>query len=289
MKKDETKNTGQQHEDAVLKLSVQAFATELLPYFNIEGKVVAIAPTELVQIEIHKKYQDYNFVMDDGSWKHFEFQSTNEGIEGLKRFRNYEAMTSYQYKVSVTTYVLYSGKIKNPVTEFTEGINTYRVQPIIMQGKNADELFQKLEGKIEAGEEITKADIVPLSLTPLMGGESSIKDRIIRSYQILQMSKGVAAEDIGKIEAVIYAMADKFLEEMDIEEIQEMMAMTRIGQAIYKKGEEQGKLEGMADKLMDQIGKKLAKGKTIAEIAEALEETEEVIEEMIEKFGLLIK
>ena len=33
------------------------------------------------------------------------------GIEDLKRFRMYEAMASYQYKVEITTYVLYSGNI----------------------------------------------------------------------------------------------------------------------------------------------------------------------------------
>ena len=175
MEKDETKNTGQQHEDVVLKLSSQFFATELLPYLNIKGKVVAIAPTELVQVEIHKQYQDYNFVMEDGSWKHFEFQSTDGGIKDLKRFRNYEATTSYQHNAEVTTYVLYSGKIQNPVTEFTEGINTYRVYPIIMRNKDADELLQNLENKIKSGEAITKADLVPLGLTCIMGGEKLIK------------------------------------------------------------------------------------------------------------------
>lgn len=71
--------------------------------------------------------------MEDGSWKHFEFQSKNEGLAGLKRFRTYEALTSYQHKVPITTYVLFSGNIKNPITSFSEGINTYKVAPIIMK------------------------------------------------------------------------------------------------------------------------------------------------------------
>lgn len=41
---------------------------------------------------------------------HFEFQSKNEGLAGLKRFRVYEAVTSRKYKKEVVTYVLYSGK-----------------------------------------------------------------------------------------------------------------------------------------------------------------------------------
>lgn len=71
-------------------------------------------------LELKKLNQDFNLVMEDGTWKHFEFQSTNEGLEGLKRFRTYESASSYQYHVSITTYVLYSGTIKNPMTEFSE-------------------------------------------------------------------------------------------------------------------------------------------------------------------------
>lgn len=279
MKNDKTKNAGQQHEDAVLKLSAQFFAAEIFPYLKIEGKVVGIAPTELVQVEIYRQYQDYNFVMEDGTWKHFEFQSTNEGILGLKRFRNYEATTSYQHGVEVTTYVLYSGKIKNPVTEFTEGINTYRVYPIIMQNKNADELLQKLEDKIKAGGEVAKADLVPLGLTSIMGGESSLKERIVRSYRITQASKGVAAEDINKIEAVIYTMADKFLNELEIEEVQELMAMTKVGQILVNKGKIEGKIEGMVSAYKD-IG--LSLEDVITKVSERLEkEAEELRDEII--------
>ena len=58
-------------------------------------------------MEIRKGYQDMNLIMEDGSWKHFEFQSSNEGVPGLKRFRLYEASVSQQFRVDVTTYVLY--------------------------------------------------------------------------------------------------------------------------------------------------------------------------------------
>ena len=200
----------QQHEDAILKTSMQFFAEEMLPYFGIGGKVASFAPTELVHLEIKKQYQDFNFVMEDGSWKHFEFQSTNEGLDGLKRFRVYEALTSYQYKVEVKTYVLYSGNIRKPMTEFTEGFNTYRVYPIIMKDKNADEVIEKIQEKLDRGETLTKVDLVPLILCPLMGGEMPQKKRIIEAYKITQRTTAVEITDIRKIEAMIYAMADKF-------------------------------------------------------------------------------
>lgn len=77
-------------------------------------------------------------------------------------------------------------------------------------------------------------------------------------------------------------MADKFLEKMELEEIWEMMKMTTLGEILLREGREEGK----NGKLADLIRKKLAKGKSVAEIADALEETEEVIERMIKEYEL---
>lgn len=237
-----------QHEDAALKTAMHFFAEELLPFWGIEGKVVGFAPTEQVHLEIQKLYQDTNLIMEDGSWKHFEFQSKNEGLAGLKRFRQYEATASRQYGVSVITYVLFSGKIQNPMTEFTEGINTYRIIPIIMKSKNADIFLKELLEKKNAEKPITREELVRLTLCPLMGGEIGIKQRLQIACEITRGETAVTKEEIQKIEAVIYAMADKFLEGLDMEEFVEGMKMTRLGEMLVKEGEIKGKQEGMNEK-----------------------------------------
>ena len=229
-----------QEEDAALKTVMQFFAEEVLPFLHISGKVVGFAPTELVRLDIQKFFQDFNLIMEDTSWKHFEFQSTDNGIEDLKRFRVYEAVTSYQNGVSVTTYVLYSGNIRHPVTQFTEGNNAYRVQPIIMQNKNAEKTFQELKEKAQAGR-LTRTDLVSLTLCPLMGGEMPQKERIKGAFEILKESGGLLDPDeVQKIEAVIYAMAEKFLEKMDLEEVMEEISMTRLGEMLVNKGYGEG-------------------------------------------------
>ena len=236
-----------QEEDAALKTVMQFFAEEVLPFLHISGKVVGFAPTELVRLDIQKFFQDFNLIMEDTSWKHFEFQSTDNGIEDLKRFRVYEAVTSYQNGVSVTTYVLYSGNIRHPVTQFTEGINTYRVQPIIMQNKNAEKTFQELKEKAQAGR-LTRTDLVSLTLCPLMGGEMPQKERIKGAFEILKESGDLLDPDeVQKIEAVIYAMAEKFLEKMDLEEVMEEISMTRLGEMLVNKGYDIGHSKGVEE------------------------------------------
>jgi len=234
-----------QVEDAALKTSMQFFADELLPYFNIEGKVVGFGPTELVHLELQKLFQDFNLVMDDGTWKHFEFQSTDGGIKDLKRFRSYEALTSYQHDVDVYTYVLYSGEIKNPKTEFSSGLNTYRVHPIIMKGKRVEEVFDNINAKLQAGQSLTKEDLVPLTLCSLMGGDMPQKERVVQALAITRLARDTVPE-ADKIEAVVYAMAEKFSDSVTTEQLKEAVGMTRLGQMMYQDGVEAGIAQGVA-------------------------------------------
>ena len=88
-------------------------------------------------------------------------------------------------------------------------------------------------------------------------------------------------EDVDRIETVIYAMADKFLEEMDIEEIQEMMAMTKIGQVLVNRGKIEGKIEGMVS-IYKESG--LTLEDTITRIAEKIGGSKEGLRDKIVKY-----
>lgn len=234
----------QQHEDAVLKISAEFFKDEVIPWLGIKEKAISIAPTELVHLELQKRYMDFNYVMEDESWSHFEFQSTPITLKDMRRFRLYDALASIQYGVTITTYVLFSGNIRNPVTELTEGINTYHIVPIVMQDENADEVFSELEHKLSTGERITKADLLPLVLTPLMGGVTSQKERIMAAYRITRHVTTLTGSDIQKVEAMIYAMADKFLDETELEQLKKEIKMTRLGQMLMEEGRVEGRVKG---------------------------------------------
>ena len=146
---------------------------------------------------------------------------------------------------------------------------------------SATQLFAGLQAKVAAGEKLTKKDLVPLTLCPLMGGAMPQKERIRSAYRITRQASLVETEDIRKIEAVIYAMADKFLEEMDIEEIQEMMAMTKIGQVLVNRGKIEGKIEGMVS-IYKESG--LTLEDTITRIAEKIGGSKEGLRDKIVKY-----
>ena len=256
--KDKNKNKNeasaiQKHEDAAFKTAMRYFAEELLPYLGIKGEVKGYAPTEIIHLELKRFLEDFNLIMDDGSWKHFEFQSTNDGTEDLRRFRSYEAVMSQHYKVPITTYVLYSGNIRKPMTELKEGENRYRIIPIIMRDKNADRLIEDLEQKVKEGEDLSRNDLVPLSLCLLMGGKMALVDRVKAAFEIIRRVKGVCAEDAAKLEAVLYVMADKFLKQEEMEKIKEEISMMKLSQVLFDMGKEEGKSEGRSEGINEGI------------------------------------
>ncbi len=100
-----------------------------------------------------------------------------------------------------------------------------------------------------------------------------IKDRIKAAHKITRDCAVLPAWEIEKLEAVIYAMADKFLESMDMEEIKEDMRMTKLGQMLLN----EGLATGRAD-MIRIIRHKLSKGLNSVETAELLEMDHNYIE-----------
>lgn len=115
---------------------------------------MGIAPTEMVHLEIRKMYEDFNYQMQGNRWFHFEFESDRITLDDLKRFREYEAVTSRTYGVAVTTFVVCPAEVRKPISQFTEGLNTYRVKIIRLKSQTADRIFRQLSAQGESPETI---------------------------------------------------------------------------------------------------------------------------------------
>ncbi|MCC8125839.1 MAG: hypothetical protein LIO92_00340 [Clostridiales bacterium] len=263
-------------EDRTLKDAMQLFAKELLPRLGIEEKVVGVAPSEAVHLEMRDLLQDFMFVMDNGQWRHMEFESDRLVREDLVRFRAAEALTSHIYGVDVVTSVLCTANVKSPLSELRTGINTYKVSIINMQLSNADERIRRVE-KIQETTNVGRMDLVELLLTPLMSGELSIKERIRRTLLVLQKERDNLDEtDYRRMGSILFAFAVKFLEKEEVSDLKEAFSMTVLGQMIYKDGIEKG-IE-QRDKML--IFKWSADGRKPAEIAALLGISEEEVKKV---------
>ena len=226
------KNSFVHSEDLVLKSAAAYFGDELIHWLGIKEKALRPAPTELVEIEARHMYEDFLYEMENGTYYHFEFESDSISEEDLKRFREYEASTARLYGAPVITHVICSSKAKKLRGSITEGINTYRVRLIQLKEYNADKVLTKLIAKTEGA--VTRENIIPLLFAPLMGGHSEQKDRILHCIQILKNAESAFQKnEIQKMEAILYVLASKFLDNEELELIKEAITMTKLGQMIW--------------------------------------------------------
>lgn len=109
------------------------------------------------------------------------------------------------------------------------------------------------------------------------------------AYDITRRATGVGVDVIQKVEAVIYIMADKFLESKEMEKLKEEIKMTRLGQMLFYDGVAEGRAEGRAEGerslLILQVQKKLERGKTLEIIADEVEQDMETIAGLIEEIS----
>lgn len=232
-------------EDMVMKMGIQYFGDVLLPFLGINERVAAVTPTEQIYLEARRLNEDYNFARKDGSWLHLEFESDSIKTEDLRRFRGYESVASYTYHVPVTTCVICSSTVKEISSQLNEGINTYRVQIIRLKNWDADILFANLFKMKENGETIQREDLVPVLVSSLMSGAMTTKDRIINGSKLLQGVPGLTKDESLNMQAVLYALANKFLNDEDLKKVKEVMSMTRLGEMLLQDGIKQGVKQGV--------------------------------------------
>ena len=232
-------------EDLVLKSAMQFFKDELLSYLGITEEPVTMGQTEFVHLEAKQLYEDFNFIKPDRSWIHLEFESDGIREEDLRRFRSYEAVTSFIRRADITTYVICSSTVKEIRFELNTGYNTYRIIPVRLKDRDSDELFAGLFKKQKQGVKPNRADLVPLLLATLMSGNTDQKERIILANRLITESGTLSESDMVRMQAVLYTLANKFLSKDDLNQVKEALFMTPLGQMLVNDGIEKGMEMGM--------------------------------------------
>ena len=83
---------------------------------------------------------------------------------------------------------------------------------------------------------------------------------------------------------MLYAMADKFLNAIDLEKLKEEISMTRLGQMIWEDGVVAGREEGRESVLLELIRDGLLSIKDVAiRLSISEEEVKKLLEEKIQK------
>lgn len=252
-----------------MKTVHEYFGEAILPFLGIHEPIIDIGPTEIPILNLTQIYMDFTFLTGNGTYLHFEFQTTDGGTRDLARFHSYEAWLHYNTGKPVITYVIFTGELIKPVYEETYGINTYRTIPISMQDKDADILLDTLKENRKLQKPLSQTDLVGLALTPVMGSKKSRSQRIFEAVTLIRNEKN---EDAQRVLAVLYAFAEKFMKDpKELEKLKEVMRMTRLGQMLFDEGLEQGRESGLEDglNLINQLNNLLLRDDRIEDLKKA--------------------
>ena len=235
------------YEDRALKGAAQVLGEALVSLTELGITIKRMLPTEQVVLHTEEFMEDFNYESDDEKIVHLEFESDELTKEDLMRFRGYEGVLSYQYKKDVITCVLCSSDVKELLCELKTGINTYRVKVIRLKDWNARTFLEDMKKKQEHAQPLEKKELLKLVLLPLMGGEVSQKERIREGFHILSGEReNQKATELRQMEGVLYALAEKFLEKKELEELKEEVKVTRLGQMLYDDGWNDGEESGIS-------------------------------------------
>ena len=280
VKKQEMRSGAQPYEDRALKAAAQFFGRELLPLLGVKEVIRGVAPTEQVRLEIKDFQEDFNFWMAKGYIYHLEFESDEIVLEDMRRFRCYEAVLSYNYGAEVITCVVCTGRKGKVTDRIKEGINVYRVRLLWLRDGDADQVLREAEERQAAGV-LDRQSLVQLLLTPLMSGEMTRKERILKSLKMIRGEREAVDEaEKRQMESVLYALAMKFLTKEELEEVWEVFRMTVLGEILVEHGKEIG-IEAF---ILDNLEENIPRDRIIDKLVRRFSLTRESAESYFHKF-----
>ncbi|MBS6677420.1 MAG: hypothetical protein KH330_06740 [Clostridiales bacterium] len=112
----------------------------------------------------------------------------------------------------------------------------------------------------------------------------AIKDRILQGIYYVKNEEGKLPEiEIGKMQAVLYAFANKFLSAGELEEIKEAIAMTKLGEMLFDDGVKAGEKKG--EEKMSRLTIRLLDEKRYGDLERAVKD-QEYREKLYKAFGI---
>lgn len=96
------------------------------------------------------------------------------------------------------------------------------------------------------GESLTKSDLLPILLTPLMSGKLTLLERFLKGFRILKAAEAtMERETLMQLQSLLYVFAGKFLDINDLEKVKEVISMTILGEMLMNDGIKKGIKEGI--------------------------------------------
>ncbi|PNR93603.1 MULTISPECIES: hypothetical protein [unclassified Petrotoga] len=219
-------------------------------------KIISVKPIDIPVINASNQNTDFVFELEDNSLLHLEFQTTWKKAD-LLRFAQYDIALYQKERRKINTVVMYSGKYESAENELDMGSIKYKVQQIFMIKYDGTKRYNEIKRKIEKEEPLTKKDLMDLVFLPLMRNEKSEEEVTKDVFEL-----AIKIPDENQKEMVIGSLlgfSDSYVRDEYINELKEVIRMTKIGTSLFEEGVEEGEKELTIKILNKRFGRRLTK------------------------------
>ncbi|MFE8696107.1 hypothetical protein ACFYKT_07050 [Cytobacillus sp. FJAT-53684] len=255
------------HKDIGLRSLAVMFKDEFIPFTGLNlPKVKDVIETNVPIIEVKDRGMDLNFLLEDGTIAHIEFESDTLKENDLTRFAHYDLQLYEQRKQKIRRIIIFSSGVSHTTLKQLD-IGSVKQQHdciFLEHDFNGDETFSKIKGKIIQGQTFTNREKLEILLLPMMKTTQSNSSK--RAYELTKTlekypQKEIAHYLIGAMVAVNYSQ----IKEPEKAKILEVLEMAKPFEDLYKKFELKGRQEGKREVALKLLIKGMDK-ETIAEI-----------------------
>lgn len=264
------------------------FKDEFIPFTGIKlPKVKDIIETNVPMIEVKDRGMDLNFLLEDGTIAHIEFESDALKEADLIRFAHYDLQLYNQRQVKIRRIIIFSsGVADTTIKQLDIGSVKQQHDCIFLEHDfNGDEIFGKIKERIVVGDLLTNLEKLQILLLPMMKTNQATASK--RAYELTKTleqyhNKDLAHYLIGAMVAVNYSQ----IKDPEKAKILEVLEMAKPFEELYKKfemkGRQEGIQEGRREGQLEIIQNLINKGIGIAAISDFTGLSEQEIKELLQ-------
>ena len=275
------------NKDIINKYTSGLFKNSILDYYGIKStvKVKDLINVEFQVIEVSEARADFIFLMEDNTYKHFEFQSSYNKKD-LTRFSRYDSLLYDRDGRTIDTFIIYSSNIRKIDEKLNIGTLKYEPTNIMMYEFDGNAVYTDLEIKLKDKQELTDIDMLNIIFLPLMRN-SIPKDEL--ALKSIELSKTI--DDKRKRETCIVStivFTSKYLNEDEISRIWEVAKMTDIiGRLIQQEVDKEidsavkkSEIKGKREKAIEMAKEMILDDEPMAKIMKYTKLTEKEIKDI---------
>jgi len=223
----------QHAKDLIQKYTSSLFKDATLEFYGVKtARIVELINTELPTVEVAGGAADFVFLLEDGTYFHFEFQTTYNAAD-LLRFAGYDIRLYERDGRKVVTVIIYTADVKHRPAGLDIGSPAYNPSVVMMHDYDGVAIYESLRSKLADGQNLSDVDMLNLIFLPLMRHMLPRKELAENSIELAQTIPDSTKRNT--CIAAVFAFSSKYLSKDEAGQLLEVLKMTDLAEMLVDK------------------------------------------------------